>query len=141
MHPILRLQPRYQNDVKSAYVTTAAILIGKQAKTQASSSSEHNSAIQMSEYFSNLSGPARERYQQKVNPVFPPRSHSSGAPPLLNFLRRCNKNPSPNYYFFFYAAPFRKCTARNVNCTARGTSSRNQHQRRKIHSECGSCWQ
>ena len=33
----------------------------------ASSSSEHNSAIQMSEYFSNLSGPARGRYQQKVN--------------------------------------------------------------------------
>ena len=75
-------------------------------------------------------------------PVFPPRSHSSGAPPLLNFLRRCNKNPSPNFYLnFFYVAPFRKCTARNVNCAARGTSSRNQHQRRKIHSECGSCWQ
>ena len=38
-----------------------------QSKTQASSSSEHNSAIQMSEYFSNLSGLARGRYQQKVN--------------------------------------------------------------------------
>ena len=31
-------------------------------------------------------------------PVFPPRSHA----PLLNFLRRCNKNP------LFYVAPFRK---------------------------------
>ena len=33
----------------------------------ASSSIEHNSAIQMSQYCSNLSGPARVRYQQKHN--------------------------------------------------------------------------
>ena len=31
INPIDRLQPRDQNDVKSAYVTTTAILVGKQA--------------------------------------------------------------------------------------------------------------